>query len=833
MAERLKYHFEPQKGWINDPNGLIFYKGRYHAFFQHYPYAPKWGTMHWGHAVSDDLIHWEELPIALYPDQPYEQRKEETGGCWSGSAVIKDDLLYLIYTSVSDDFGQTQSVAVSKDGVHFEKYENNPVIKKYPPDGGYDFRDPKVTKIGDIYYMVLGSGKDNVGKILLYSSENLYDWKYIGVMFEGKQYGRILECPDFFPFNDKYILMFSQMGRQTHSVMFIYGDFDGKKFTPISFHTPEAGPHFYAPQTFLDEKGRRIIIGWLNSWGNQANAIEDYVGALSIPRELQMTDGKLYIFPVSETADLLKNDDELIKIEKSGVTVTADALSFPLEYRGKIERVDILRDTKTIEIFINNGEASFTYWYGTMDSIAQTPKYYPEIVRTAKTESGVVRGIPCGNPIYTVYKGIQYAAPPVGDLRWKAPQPVKTWEGELKADTFASIAPQGKSQVDSFYGKEFFQSPERMSEDCLYLNIWTPAKTPDEKLPVLFWIHGGGCVAGYGNEPEFDGEAFCCEGVILVTFNYRLGILGFYTHPELTAEGGYGASGNYAHLDQAAALKWVRKNIAAFGGDPDKITIFGQSAGAMSVQALVNSQLTKGDIKGAIVMSGASVGMLRGDNPRGRSLADAEESGKGYMEAAGCNSISELRKLSYEELMDVPGVWDKFRTGPIIDGYFLKQKTDEGFFSGNHQDVAYMFGNTADEGAPEHKGMTANRILAEVQLKHNRKPAYLYNFNRKLPGDEHGAFHSSELWYVFGTIGRCWRPMTGIDYDLSLAMTKYWANFAKNHNPNGDGLPEWSPYTKDSRKNMILGEKIYLDDIEETSAQKADREEIIMKIGGV
>ena len=454
------------------------------------------------------------------------------------------------------------------------------------------------------------------------------------------------------------------------------------------------------------------------------------------------------------------------------------------------------------------------------------PKYYPEIIRTAKTESGIVRGIPGGNPIYTVYKGIPYAAPPVGDLRWKAPQPVTPWKGELKADAFSPIAPQGKSVVDSFYGKEFFQSPERMSEDCLCLNIWTPAKTPDEKLPVLLWVHGGGFVAGFGHEPEFDGESFCREGVLLVTFNYRLSILSFYTHPELTAESDYGASGNYGHLDQVAALKWVRKNIASFGGDPDKITIFGQSAGAMSVQAICNSPLTKGDIKGAIIMSGAFINMFKDEDPaRGRSLAEAEEIGKGYMEAAGCKSISELRKLSFEELMNVPGVWDKFMLRTIIDGYFLKQKIIDGFFGGTHHDIAYMFGNTSDEGGP-----VGNRILSEVQLKHKRKPAYLYSFNRKLPGDDHGAFHSSELWYVFGTLGRCWRPMTGIDYDISLAMTKYWANFAKNQNPNGNGLPEWLPYAENSPKNIILGEKIYLADIEETPEQKSDRESITARI---
>ena len=359
---RLKYHFEPKKGWINDPNGLIFYKGRYHAFFQYNPHAPRWAQMHWGHAVSDDLINWEELPIALYPDTPYEDSKQ--GGCFSGSAVIKDDVLYLIYTSVSDGFGQTQSIAVSKDGLSFEKYANNPVIKKFPEEGSYDFRDPKVTQIDGTYYMALGSGKDGVGKILLYSSENLYDWEYLGVMLEDSQYGGIVECPDFFAFEDKYILMFSQTGKSTHTTMFVYGDFNGRKFTPVSYHTPEAGPHFYAPQTFLDGQGRRIIISWLNSWEKQTETTEEYTGALSIPREIKMVDGKLCTFPVSEAAGLLKSSDELVKIDANGVTVAAADLPFALEYKGSINKVDILRDTKVIEVFVNGGEASFSYWFG-------------------------------------------------------------------------------------------------------------------------------------------------------------------------------------------------------------------------------------------------------------------------------------------------------------------------------------------------------------------------------------------------------------------------------------------------------------------------------------
>ncbi|MNO44149.1 Beta-fructosidase [compost metagenome] len=361
MVERLKYHFEPQTGWINDPNGLIFYKGRYHAFFQHYPFAPRWGQMHWGHAVSDDLVHWEELPIALYPDQEYEDSTQ--GGCFSGCAVIKDDILYLIYTSVSDQFGQTQSVAMSHDGVNFEKYSENPVIRQIPSEASFDFRDPKVTLIDGIYYMVLASGKDDIGKILLYKSLDLLDWDYVGVLFEGAEYGGILECPDFFPFAGEYLLMFSQIGCDTRSTIFAYGDFDGKKLTDFTIHTPHIGPHYYAPQTFLDEQGRRILIGWLFNKDEKLNGGADYAGALTIPCELSINRGKLLAYPVVEAQDLLSTSDELVVVENHKVWIKADNVSFPIEYNGGINSIKILRDTKTIEVFINEGEAVFTYWY--------------------------------------------------------------------------------------------------------------------------------------------------------------------------------------------------------------------------------------------------------------------------------------------------------------------------------------------------------------------------------------------------------------------------------------------------------------------------------------
>lgn len=358
MTERLKYHFEPKKGWINDPNGLVYFKGKYHAFFQHYPYAPKWGQMHWGHAISDDLVHWEELPIALYPDQSY----ENSDGCFSGSAIVKDDMLFLFYTSVSHEHGQTQSLAISKDGLTFAKYEGNPIIQQYPADGSEEFRDPKVTKMDDTYYMVCGSGKDGCGKVLLYRSYDLFNWEYTGVLFEGEQYGTVLECPDFSKFGDKYVLMFSQMGKKTYSTMFVYGDFDGKSFSPISFHTPEAGPHFYAPQTFLDDKGRRIVIGWLYSWDKKAEEGVDFAGALSIPREITMRHGKICTYPVAEAQGLLSGM-ESADTAKKYISALCKENNIVLQVpREDMESIAFLKDTKTVEVFINNGACSFSLW---------------------------------------------------------------------------------------------------------------------------------------------------------------------------------------------------------------------------------------------------------------------------------------------------------------------------------------------------------------------------------------------------------------------------------------------------------------------------------------
>jgi len=368
MPPRLQRHFEPRKGWMNDPNGLVFFREQYHAFFQHNPYAPAWDTMYWGHAVSDDLLHWVEQPLALVPDQWY----EDDTGCWSGSAIVHEDRLYLFYTGVSKELGQTQCVAWSDDGRHFQKYRNNPVIRQAPNQSA-DFRDPKVTKIGGTYYMAVGSGSNGVGCVLLYRSKNLLDWEYVSVLLEGAGYGPVMECPDFFPLGDGFMLMFSQMNRPLRSTMFVYGNFDGETFTPKAeqsqamqtqaMQSPMIGPHFYAPQSFLDGKGLRIVVGWLYSWNKALDEGADYAGALSVPMELQWADGKLRLFPAEQLRHLLRGSDPLLSIGSGFVEIAAE-FEPPLRWEGEMRCIHVLRDTKTIEVFINGGEAVFCYWFG-------------------------------------------------------------------------------------------------------------------------------------------------------------------------------------------------------------------------------------------------------------------------------------------------------------------------------------------------------------------------------------------------------------------------------------------------------------------------------------
>ena len=424
-------------------------------------------------------------------------------------------------------------------------------------------------------------------------------------------------------------------------------------------------------------------------------------------------------------------------------------------------------------------------------------------------EGGRIQGVPTGTPGVTVYKGIPFAAPPVAGLRWKEPQPVIPWEGVKVADTWGHPAWQAAHTPGGYTPEFFFDGDPAFSEDCLYLNVWTPAAgKPGKKLPVTLWIHGGGYSAGWGFEPEMDGEEWARHGGVLVTFNYRLGLLGFLAHPALSAESEHGVSGNYGMLDQIAALKWVRANIAQFGGDPDHITLMGQSAGAMSVQTLVTSPFSKDLVAGAIIQSGG--GLTDGPLLGGTPLAVAEASGKELMEWAGYETLEQMRAAPPEELLTIPMRYmmekkQYLMLSPVVDGYAYPETFQEAAGAGRIADVPYMMGCTLDD-----MGMLASGVDRFCFAREAAGiPAYAYQFARRLPTDGRegvlqGAFHSSELWYMFKSLRFCWRPFVQGDYDLAEQMITFWTNFAATGNPNGADPEVWTPCTAASPDFMIL-----------------------------
>ncbi len=434
-------------------------------------------------------------------------------------------------------------------------------------------------------------------------------------------------------------------------------------------------------------------------------------------------------------------------------------------------------------------------------------------INLAKTQAGMVSGVEIPGKDITVFKGIPFAAPPVGELRWKAPQPVEPWEGVRKADSFTPVPWQAMHKKGSFYDREWENEPFVCSEDCLYLNVWTPAKSADEKLPVAVWVFGGGFMSGFAHEREFDGEAFAGKKTIFVSINYRLSIFGYLSHPELEKESEAGVSGNYGLLDQIAAVKWVHDNIAAFGGDPGNVMVFGQSAGAGSTIALFCSPLMKGMMQKAVVHSG-----LGGFMTKEPSYAVGTQ----FVEHCGYESPADMRDIPAESLMAyyktfTPdyGASTKIRLpfGPYIDGYALTESYDDCVNNGHYNDVEFLMGSTKDDmagNAPVPWMPTAlNEGMRNFLLKHEangRKPGYLYFFSRPLPGDDSGSWHSSDLWYIHGTLGKCWRPFEEFDYKLSDTMVTYWTNFMKKGDPSGADLPEWRPYKKDDKFIMVFGD---------------------------
>ena len=428
-------------------------------------------------------------------------------------------------------------------------------------------------------------------------------------------------------------------------------------------------------------------------------------------------------------------------------------------------------------------------------------------------EGGKIRGVESSVKGVYIYKGIPFAAPPVGDLRWKAPQPVIPWEGVKEADTFGPGAMQAKHDSSNPWTSEFYWEDPEFSEDCLYLNVWTPAPgKPDRKLPVAMWIHGGAYTGGWGYEPEFDGKVWAEKGVVLVTINYRLGIFGFLTHPFLTEENPDYVPGNFGLQDQIAALQWIYANIAAFGGDPDNITILGQSAGAGSVKSLVSSSLTGNLIKKAIIQSGGGVNVPPPGAPAQPAGLTTEVIGnlvKGLFDWAGYDTLEKMRAASTEEVFTLVNRYTaetgqpfRLATRPFVDGYVSLESFDAAALEGRIKDIPYMIGYTRDDMGNPEEGI---RRFCELRNAAG-KPVYAYQFAHALPDDEagshdmKGAFHSSELWYMFKSLDRGDRPFTQADWDLAEHVVSCWTNFAKTGDP---GLG-WKAYTPDAPEFMVF-----------------------------
>jgi para-nitrobenzyl esterase len=467
---------------------------------------------------------------------------------------------------------------------------------------------------------------------------------------------------------------------------------------------------------------------------------------------------------------------------------------------------------------------------------------------TVRIAAGLLAGTrAAGDPDVRVFRGIPFAAPPVGELRWRPPEPAATWSGVREAVEFSPACPQELPGLRLPW-TEAYMHQGTVSEDCLYLNVWTAAGSGDARRPVFVYIHGGGFSEGSGSVALYDGTVLAQKGLVVVTVNYRLGALGFLAHPALTAEPPAGSSGNYGLLDQVAALEWVRDNIAVMGGDPRNVTIAGQSAGGMSVYLLTASPLAAGLFHRAIVESGpgglASFGIPDADALTG-SLAEAEAAGERFAKARGAATAEALRDLSIADLVrggagepggegdaGEEGAGDErdeppVRFGPIVDGRFLPASASAVYATGRHNDVPMVMGFNADEASafPGYHDGTGERSpaalrdqaaraltrLAEERAATSDAPTYLYYFERAIPWPEHpefGAFHSGELPYVFGTLDRLDRPWTVADRALADAVTSWWGSFATTGDPNVPGLAEWPSHEEAPGAFLVLDDTI-------------------------
>lgn len=463
-----------------------------------------------------------------------------------------------------------------------------------------------------------------------------------------------------------------------------------------------------------------------------------------------------------------------------------------------------------------------------------------ENLERVEVEQGIVQGKTFED--LAVFKGVPFAKPPIGELRWRAPRPAERWQGVKQAFNYAPSPIQA--------GKP----PSGISEDCLYLNIWTPAQSADDKIPVFVWIYGGGFSFGTSSDPIFDGRHLAKKGMVVVTIAYRVGQLGFLAHPELSAEDPDKVSGNYGLLDQIAALKWIKQNIAAFGGDPTKVTIAGESAGGISVSMLAASPQARGLFQGAISQSGGSFGPSRKRGYPGENmilLRQAEEEGVGYVIQLGASSIAELRSMDARKF--IPAGWSLPGGWPIVDGHVIVDDQYILYEQGEYIDVPVLVGYNSDEGASFIRNSDPKQFLegvktrfgpyspslleayptdkkkitrmgrnlirdaafgwhtwswAELQSKTGNSPAYLYFFDQHPDHQEHsekcdyGSPHGQEIAYVFQHLDRINPDISETDLRLSDAISSYWANFVKYGDPNGKALPDWPAYDQESQELM-------------------------------
>lgn len=477
-------------------------------------------------------------------------------------------------------------------------------------------------------------------------------------------------------------------------------------------------------------------------------------------------------------------------------------------------------------------------------SLAPGTTAWSDIPAEVEIEAGRIAGTTGAAEDVRLFAGIPYAAPPVAGNRWRAPQPVEPWDGVRSATRFAPRCIQAG-----------FGAPPSGREDCLYLNVWTAAESASDERPVMVWIYGGGFSSGSGSEPRYHGDSLARKGAVVVTFNYRLGGFGFFSHPELSAESQHGASGNYGMHDAIAALEWVQRNIEAFGGDPDNITIFGESAGANMTAALVGSPVAEGLFDRAIAQSGGWLGLF-GMSPMS-SLERAEQAGVEAANEIGITDIEDLRERPADEL-----VKQLRSNGLIVDGHLIREDLARTYAEHRQNRVDVLVGSNADEGTffqfggpqtiesftaqarhrygehaeafldlyPADSDTQANasylesfsdfaawhmREFAATQAQ-TGQDSYVYHFTRVPPSADgrgsRGATHTAELNYVFANLLEG-TPWTETDRRLADLMSSYWVNFARSGDPNGAGLPNWPGYGKDGYgRAMVLGDSVHAAD---------------------